>query len=281
MYITCMLSISTIIKGFIVGATMMVPGVSGGSMAMVLGLYDKLINSLGHIFDSFKSNFIFLLEFGIAALAGIVLCAKPITSIIDRFPIVSMFFFIGLVFGSIPMLYKKAKVEKFSWVSILWFLLGALIVISMEFLPAMESASEVSGFSFTLLILQLFAGVAVAVGFILPGISTSYLLLILGVYRFIMNAIDNLDIISLLPFIVGFILGVLLLTRFLDWCMRKYPGITYLIILGFLVGSVIPIYPGNPQGLEILYSVIAFAIGAVLIYFVSKKESDMESGKDA
>jgi len=259
---------------------MMVPGVSGGSMAMVLGLYDKLINSLGHIFDSFKSNFIFLLEFGVAALAGIVLCAKPITSIIDRFPIVSMFFFIGLVFGSIPMLYKKAEVKKFSFPALFWFLLGAVIVISMEFLPPMESASAASGMSFSMILLQLLAGVAVAIGFILPGISTSYLLLILGVYRFIMNAIDNLDILALIPFIIGFILGVLLLTRFLDWCMRKYPTITYLIILGFLVGSVIPIYPGTPQGLDILYSIIAFAAGAVLIYFVSKKESELEEKKN-
>ena len=89
--------ISVIIKGFIVGSTMMVPGVSGGSMAMVLGIYDKLISSISSFFRDWKANTVYLISFGIPALLGIILCAKPISSVIDRFPVVSMFFFIGLV----------------------------------------------------------------------------------------------------------------------------------------------------------------------------------------
>ena len=108
-----MFSISVLIKGFVVGATMMVPGVSGGSMAMILGIYDQLISSVSSFFKDIKKNFMYLLQFGLAGIIGIVLCARPIMGIIDRFPVVSMFFFIGLVFGSVPMLYKKAKIGNF------------------------------------------------------------------------------------------------------------------------------------------------------------------------
>lgn len=267
-----MLSFSTIIKGFIVGGTMMVPGVSGGSMAMVLGIYDYLISSLGNLFKDFKNNLIFLLQFGISGILGIVLCAKPIMSIIDRFPIVSMFFFFGLVFGSVPMLFNKARTEKLTIKSVIWFILGLAIVISFMFLPKMQGSVDGSTFSLSLLILQLFTGVVVAIGFILPGISTSYLLLLLGTYEYVMEAISTLNILSLIPFVVGFVAGVLLLTKLLDILMKRFPGPTYLMILGFLVGSIIPVYPGNPKGIEIPLSILFFIVGAVLIYFVSMKE---------
>ena len=130
-----MFSISVLIKGFVVGATMMVPGVSGGSMAMILGIYDQLISSVSSFFKDIKKNFMYLLQFGLAGIIGIVLCARPIMGIIDRFPVVSMFFFIGLVFGSVPMLYKKAKIEKPSLKYMVSFLAGAIIVGAMAFLP--------------------------------------------------------------------------------------------------------------------------------------------------
>ena len=99
-----MFSLDTIIKGFIIGSTMMVPGVSGGSMAMVLGIYGKLITAVSSFFKDIKNNLKFLIQFSIFALIGIVLCAKPILGVIDRFPTIAMFFFIGLVFASVPML---------------------------------------------------------------------------------------------------------------------------------------------------------------------------------
>lgn len=273
-----MFSLSTIIKGFIVGATMMVPGVSGGSMAMVLGAYDKLIASLGNLFKDFKNNVIYLCQFGIAGLLGIVLCANPISRIIERFPIVSMFFFFGLVFGSVPMLYKKAEIKEFKVSYVIWFIIGIAIVVSMDYLPTFGSAGD--DLTFSMIILQLITGVVVAIGFILPGISTSYLLLLLGTYEFVMNAIATHDFIALIPLLIGFAAGVLLLTKVLDMFMKKYPTQTYILILGFLLGSIYPVFPGVPQGLDILWSIIAFAVGTVIIYFISKKEAELEAASE-
>lgn len=269
-----MLHPETIIKGFIVGSTMMVPGVSGGSMAMVLGIYGKLITAVSSFFKDIKNNIAFLAEFAVFALLGIFLCAKPILAVIDMFPKVAMFFFIGLVFGSVPMLYKKSGVKKINFKDVLFFVIGVIIVLSCQFIPKLEFDPN-APFSLSLAVTQCLTGIIVAVGFILPGISFSYLLLILGSYDFIMNAVSNLNILVLIPFGVGFLLGVVLLTKILDICLSQAPEATYLIILGFLIGSIVPIYPGNPAGWEIPLSVLTFAVGAVIIYMVSMKELKM------
>ena len=260
------------IKGFVVGSTMMVPGVSGGSMAMILGIYDRLIDALGDFFKDWKGNLVYLAVFAIPALLGIVLCANPITALIDSFPIVSMFFFFGLVFGSLPMLVKEAGIKRFNWSYLVSFIVGLAVVIAMAYLPPMEGAG-VDGMSVGVFFLQILTGVAVAIGFILPGISTSYLLLLLGTYDFIMEALSTFNILALVPFVLGFIIGVIALTKVLGMCMKRFPQVTYSMIIGFLIGSVYTVYPGNPHGLEILWSILAFAVGFVIIYFISKKEA--------
>ena len=182
-----MFSLSVVLKGFVVGSTMMVPGVSGGSMAMVLGIYDRLISSISSFFKDWKGNALYLLQFGIPALLGIVLCAGPISLLIDYFPIVSMFFFIGLVFGSLPMLYKTARIDRLSWKHILSFVIGAAVVVSMAFLPPMGGDAADLQMNAGTFFLQILTGIVVAVGFILPGISTSYLLLLLGTYDYVIE----------------------------------------------------------------------------------------------
>ena len=268
---------SVMVKGFIVGSTMMVPGVSGGSMAMILGIYDHLIVSLSSFFSDWKANLLYLAAFAIPSVFGIVLCADPITSVIDRFPIVSMFFFFGLVFGSVPMLVRKADISSFRLKHAVALLLGAAAVIGMSYIPHADTAA-VSVMDARTFILQIITGVVVAIGFILPGISTSYLLLLLGTYDFIMEAIASLSILPLLPLAAGFIAGTLALTRVLEMCMQRLPGLTYMLITGFLLGSVYTVYPGNPHGWDILFSAAAFSAGFIIIFIVSRLEERAASG---
>ena len=268
---------SVMVKGFIVGATMMVPGVSGGSMAMILGIYDHLIASLSSFFSDWKANLLYLAAFAVPSVFGIVLCADPITSVIDRFPIVSMFFFFGLVFGSVPMLVRKADISSFRLKHAVALLLGAAAVIGMSYIPHADTAA-VSVMDARTFILQIITGVVVAIGFILPGISTSYLLLLLGTYDFIMEAIASLSILPLLPLAAGFIAGTLALTRVLEMCMQRLPGLTYMLITGFLLGSVYTVYPGNPHGWDILFSAAAFSAGFIIIFIVSRLEERAASG---
>ena len=148
----------------------------------------------------------------------------------------------------------------------------------MAYLPPMGGEGETTlTMNFSTFMLQIVTGVVVAIGFILPGISTSYLLLVLGTYDYIMLAISNLDILALVPFVLGFVLGVILLTRVLEICMQRFPQLTYSMIMGFLLGSVYTVYPGHPEGWEIPLSILFFALGFVIIYFVSKREADLEA----
>ena len=188
-----------------------------------------------------------------------------------------MFFFFGLVFGSVPMLVRKADISSFRLKHAVALLLGAAAVIGMSYIPHADTAA-VSVMDARTFILQIITGVVVAIGFILPGISTSYLLLLLGTYDFIMEAIASLSILPLLPLAAGFIAGTLALTRVLEMCMQRLPGLTYMLITGFLLGSVYTVYPGNPHGWDILFSAAAFSAGFIIIFIVSRLEERAASG---
>ena len=260
-----------ILKAFAIGATMMVPGVSGGSMAMVLSIHKDLIDKMSNFRSDMKNNFIFLALFSLSALSGMFLLSKPIMHLIDAYPIVSMYFFLGLVVGSVPTIYKAADVSKIGIKEILSFTIGFLIVLAVSFIP--EGIFTVQELSFTQVIVHIIGGFLVSIGFILPGISFSYLLLILGLYSFIIEKLSNFDILSLIPFGLGFLLGLLVMVKAIEKALSKYPKISYFVILGFLLGSLIPVFPGLPKtAIEAVLSIVVFVIGFIIIFFVSKVE---------
>lgn len=262
----------TLLKGLFIGATMLVPGVSGGSMAMILGIYNRLVGSISSFFKDIKKNSLFLLIFVAGALLGMVLFAKPLLSLIERFPKPMLYFFIGTALGGIPMMYKESGVKKFSSGHVIYILLGILIVIIIGLIPTdIFSADKTSGVLKVLLLL--IAGFIAAIALILPGISVSYMLLVLGLYEPVINAVGNLDILFLMPLGIGVILGILLTTRLLETAMTKYPGITYMLILGFILGSLNETFPGVPSGVEWLICIATFAAGFSAIYMLSKLES--------
>lgn len=260
-------------KAFVIGATMMVPGVSGGSMATILGIYDRLIDSVSNFLKDIKKNLSFLAIFCIAALIGMLLLARPILSIIDKEPQITLYFFIGLVVGSVPMIWKATGVDKLNVRDVLFFALGITIVLMVELIPEGLLASEDT--DFLALMTQALGGFLVSIGFLLPGISFSYLLLVLGLYPFIMAKIASFQLLALMPFGFGFVLGIVILTRFLGFAMHSFPRITYLMILGFLIGSIFPIWPGMPSSaLRVVLSVVTFACGFIIIFLLGKKEKN-------
>ena len=128
------------------------------------------------------------------------------------------------------------------------------------------------GNSFVRYIPILIAGIVIAVALVLPGISVSYMLLVLGLYEQTMNAISKLDFGFLLPLAIGVFLGIILTTKGLDYTMKHYPLATYLVILGFIIASVIDVYPGMPHGINIILSILTFGCGCCIIYRLSMIE---------
>lgn len=258
-------------KAFIIGATMMVPGISGGTMAMVLAIYEKLIMSLSEFRKDVKKNLLFLAMFSISALIGIFLLARPILALINHYPKIIIYFFMGLVVGSIPTIYKETEIEKINTKDVISFCAGLVVVLGISFLP--EGLLTVTEISFTSIMIHIVSGFLVSIGFILPGISFSYLLLVLGLYTFIIERLGNFDIISLLPFGFGFVLGVLIVVKAIRYALKKYPRVSYIVILGFLIGSLFPIFPGLSNSLsDNFISAILFILGFFIIFFLSKLE---------
>lgn len=266
-------SIITFLKGLIIGGTMTVPGVSGGSMAMILGIYDKLITSFNKSLKLHKKSIIFFITCIAGVLLGMVTISRYILKLMEAFPMVTQFFFIGAVLGGAPMIYKAAQVKKFSPTAVIYPLIGLAFVLLIGLIPDgafMPGAGKSVG-SF---LIQIFGGILVAFALVLPGISLSQMLLMLGIYETVMSAISTLNILPLIPIGIGALAGVLLFAKGMEYSMNKYPKFTYLSIFGFVLGSVKELFPGVPSGMEILFCIVSAALGFAAIYFISEKTAD-------
>ncbi len=265
----------TALKGLIIGGTMLVPGVSGGSMAMILGIYDRLISSVSSFMKNKKENLIFLVVFSMGGILGVLLFANPLLQLIERYPMPMLYFFIGAVAGGIPLIVRQSGAKKLTWRIAGYVILGLVAVSALGLLPQdlfnAENSSGTVGF-----LLLLIAGFVTAAALVLPGISVSYLLLLLGLYDRTMSAISTLHLPFLLPLGIGLVLGIVLITRALERAMAAHPHPSYFIILGFLLGSVAEIFPGIPQGLSLPVCIITFAAGFSAIFFLSRMEMKKE-----
>lgn len=263
--------ILTICKGAIIGGTMSVPGVSGGSMAMILGIYDKLIFSVSNCFKEPKKNILYLMKAAIGGLIGLVLFARLISGLLDSYPFVMRCFFLGAVLGGVPIIFRNIRVEK-SGVDIKFFFfiaLGILSVFLISLLPT-EIFKVSSQMSISYILLQLLAGLIIAVALVLPGISTSHMLLMLGLYDTVLSAAKSLRLVELLPLLAGTLIGIFLTAKLLDRLFEKLKAATYLVVFGFMIGSVKTLLPQTFKPDLMIFGIIAFLAGFVAIYFISK-----------
>lgn len=265
-------AVEVLAKGAAVGGTMLVPGVSGGSMAMILGAYDQLVSAVASFTKHKRDSILFLGLFSLGGILGMVLFARPILFLIQKFPMVMLYFFTGAVAGGIPMIVQKARVSRVSWKLLLYPAAGMFLVVLAARAPSSYFADPKRQVSAWLLVL---AGVLAAVALVLPGISVSYFLLLLGLYDKAMRAIAGFDLSFLFPLGVGLLLGILLCTKLLERAMERKPQITYLLILGFILGSVAEIFPGAPSGWGWLSCILAFGIGFGIILAVSSREKNI------
>lgn len=266
---------NTFVSGVIVGSSMLIPGVSGGTMAIILGIYDKLLHSVSHIKSEFKASAVFLLKFCLGAGVGILLLSRVVLTLFEFYEIQMRFFFSGVIVGSVPMLFKRAGVSlkwrKAQLVScVLPIASGLFICVILSSIPTGLIALE--GFSLKSLMILLVAGVVVAVALILPGISVSHILLILGLYELVLKAVGELDIKILLPLFLSVFVSTLIFTSFIERLLNESPKLSYLFITGFVLASLTEVLPHNmPMGITLIVSVILFFMGFLISNIISEK----------
>ncbi|MDD2190212.1 MAG: DUF368 domain-containing protein [Eubacteriales bacterium] len=258
------------IKGFIVGASMLVPGASGGTMAIILGIYDDLIHALCDLRRNLKENFIFLATFTLAAIIGILLFSRPMLTAITLWNKPMMFLFMGAILGSIPPLYRKVKVSRIKPMNIMVACVGALLGIMTRYLP--EGVFQLNEhFDIYYFIMLILAGIVIAIALILPGISASYILLMMGMYDLTLLAIKEINLYYLIPLIIGILAGTFTTAGILEREMKRHPQFTYMLIIGFMLGSLVQVFPGIPTNMELLYCILTFLIGFIVILRIGKK----------
>ncbi len=277
----------TMLRGFIIGSSMSVPGVSGGTMAIVLGIYDKLIESISRFAKDVRSNVIFLLKFCVGAGLGILALSNLIELLLEKAPVPVSFFFLGAVIGGIPALLGKTRSgdSGFRVSSVVYFLLGVAIVVSIDFIPT-GTISITSGSGIAHYLMLLVTGIIVALALVLPGISTSHMLLVLGMYDAMLAAINRFDVVYVGILGVVTLIGVFLITRPLEWTMKEFPRQTYCVILGFVLGSTWDIFrdkvlPAVPAAANytwwvpsVILSAVTFAAGVAGVMALSRFSND-------
>jgi putative membrane protein len=269
----------TLLKGLWIGGTLTVPGVSGGSMAMILNIYDKLlwaVNSLIKKGGEKKKAFMFLLWTALGGGVGFVLFSKIVGALLERCPLYVCFFFVGAVIGGVPMVIKKAEAKKIEALDVVAVLLGAAAVWLISLIPSgifsIDGVGGVGGFS-----LKLLCGVLLAVGLVLPGISLSQMLYVFGIYGEVVDRVSRLDILPLVPFGIGGIVGIFATSMCVEALLKKHPRRVYLVIFGFLVGSAPTMFKGQsfagvPAWGYPIFAVLA-AAGFAAVFFMSVAES--------
>jgi len=255
------------LKGMAMGAADVVPGVSGGTIAFISGIYEELLNSISsfnfsliNVFknEGFKSVWIkvngnFLVSLFVGILISVLSLAKLIESMLENHPIVIWSFFFGLVLASI--IYIGKQITKWTKGSFLCLILGAILAFYITTLNPMVSANSSPWFLFL-------AGMIAICAMILPGISGSFILVLLGAYKPVLNALNTKDFVSIIIFLVGAILGLLSFSRILKWLFSTYKNYTLATLTGFIIGSLNKIWPWketiswrtNSKGIEVPFN---------------------------
>ena len=255
------------IKGFLIGIANIIPGVSGGTLAITMGIYEELIEAISHFFTRLKSNLNFLMPIIIGALVSIVIGSKIIGYSLDEFPLPTILFFTGLILGGLPMLYKKIK-GSFKISNVVIFISTFAIIIGLMFL---KSGSYVSFENMHLLdyIMLFIVGVVAAATMIIPGISGSFMLMVMGYYKPILNTINDLtsfnnigsNLAILIPFGIGVLVGIVLIAKLIEFLFKKFEVPTYFGIIGFVLASIIGIFVSAEN---LTFSILPFIIGILL-----------------
>ena len=278
--------IINIVYGCIIGIANIIPGVSGGTMAVMLNIYDKLISSFTGLRKHFKESILFLLPVALGAGVGILGFAKLITWLIDNCPLPTCVFFIGLILGSLPLVFRKALATKFRVISLIPMIIAIAGMTALAFVQKGKG-----GDTMTLDLVNalfLFGGSAVAaMGMIIPGVSGSMLMMVFGLYSTVIGAISGLtrdfgnSCLLLLPVAAGVILGIVAGAKLIDLSLKHFPQMSYFAIIGLMIGSPLVIYLNIQSesssyivfnSANIIISSVVFILGiAIAVIFGSEK----------
>ena len=276
--------IKLFLKGVFMGIADAMPGVSGGTIALLVGIYEELIKSISQlnislffelkkngfnsVWKKLNGNFLLVLSLGIGI--SLISFVKISANLLENFPLLIWSFFLGLIFATIYVIYKL--INNWSVVSLFFLVTSILFSLFLSSFSIYET-TEIS------LFFVLFSGIIASSAMILPGISGSLILVILGVYAYLIKSIDNLEFIVIFTFILGAIIGLLGFSRILKYLFKNHRNVTYTIMLGLVIGSIEKVWPWNKSfsvelsNLDLLLSVSLAILGFIIVFLLEKTKN--------
>ncbi len=277
--------IKNILKGMVIGIANIIPGVSGGTMMVAMGIYDKLIHCITHLFSELKKSILFLLPIAIGMGIAVVGSAFGLEYLFANFPLQTNLLFIGLIIGGLPAIWKNVKGNKIKAGHIIAGLIFFAIVVAMAVMGETEGAAADMSFNLINVIKLLGVGVVAAATMVIPGVSGSMMLLLMGYYNPILTAIT--DFISnlvafdmkgimqgvgvLAPFGIGVVVGIFAIAKLIEIIFAKFPLYAYWAIIGLIVASPIAIIAMNSFPAITFVGVLTAAVALVIGFVIAMK----------
>lgn len=276
-----------------IGCAVIVPGISGGTIALVTGAFKKIVTAVDKLFSKlFWKNLAILIPFGIGAVLAIAALYFPITLAFEHCMLAIVCLFAGFMVGSVPSVTDKIKDKKPNTTEILFCVAGFILVVLFGVLSLLFNLNSAVLETFNnnpwyLYPILLFVGIISSTGLIVPGFSGSMLLMVIGFYDKILNLIKQIpsqpgwSILRLFTFAVGVLLGFVLFSKLMKKLFEKHPRIANFVVLGFLVGSIIAIYVNDQMfdylksslgTLDYVLSPIFLIVGFVISYLIVRYE---------
>lgn len=263
-----------IYRGLIMGSTEVIPGISSSTVAVILGIYDQLIAAINGIFSKdWRKHLGFLIPLGVGIVLAMFTLARIMSWLFTHYQGPTFYFFLGLIIGILPYLFREAKVkENFRLNHYVILIIGVLLIASMVFTQD-QQVELITDRTLSTYLLLFLAGIIGSAAMILPGISGSFLLLVIGVYPTLIHALSEFqfDVIIVTGF--GILVGVLMMSKIINYFFNRYETGTYAFIIGMVIGAIIVIFPGWPANTTFfLLSVLAFVIGLFAAYILGRIE---------
>ena len=285
-----------ILRGAVIGVSNIIPGVSGGTMAVSMGIYDRVIYAVNNLFKQFKKNFKDLLPIIIGVLIGLFAFAALIGSLLgtksEEIPITRLptnFAFIGLILGGLPAIYKRVNMKSAKIPGVILFLIFLALVVVLPLLNPPEARTVDHSIGTILLMIPL--GAIASSTMVIPGISGSMILMLLGYYNSVINAMNDLrggdwsSLAILLPYVIGLLIGIVFIARLMNFLLRKHAALTFCAIFGLVIGSPVALLMQNRECFALanagnwIASIVCLVIGFAIAWFMARLDNKTSETK--
>ena len=286
----------SIIVGFFIGLSVIVPGISGSTIAIIMKVYDKFMYATANIFKKFRQSIIFLFPIAIGIVIGFSLGFLLVKILLDLFPFITICLFVGLMIGTFPILFKEVKGQQFELNKICLFVIGVILPVVISIISIfLSNDKDITSVNVLHYLLFITIGILVSLTQLIPGLSATVLLMIFGYYKFLIDGVSidlikNVNLLLIyLSLAMGFLIGTLMFSKIITNLLQKHRIKFFFLICGLSIGSMFSVYLGNEciqiyndwtndkMIIDLMFGFISLVIGFIItfmIYLYDKKKNN-------